>query len=90
MTTCDFDYQLAASEIAQLYREPFAMFEHDPIELWAATTQVTTTTTAPPEFLRPGLELAAQEAVSQFQAPALACALLFYSICHFFVPLLAP
>jgi len=25
---------LSASEIAQLYREPFCMFDRDPIELW--------------------------------------------------------
>jgi len=30
---------LTASEIALLYREPFCMFEYDPIELWSAATQ---------------------------------------------------
>ena len=29
---------LTASEIALLYREPFCMFEQDPIELWSAAT----------------------------------------------------
>jgi len=29
---------LSASEIAQVYREPFCMFQRDPIELWSAAT----------------------------------------------------
>ena len=29
---------LSASEISLLYREPFCMFERDPIELWSAAT----------------------------------------------------
>jgi len=33
-----FNRALSASEIAQLYREPFCMFERDPIELWSAAT----------------------------------------------------
>jgi len=31
---------LSASEIALLYREPFIMFERDPIELWVGATSV--------------------------------------------------
>jgi len=34
-----FNRALTASEIALLYREPFFMFEREPIELWAAATQ---------------------------------------------------
>ena len=30
---------LSNAEIAQLHREPFCMFERDPIELWSAATQ---------------------------------------------------
>ena len=33
-----YNRALSASEIAQLYREPFCMFEGDPIELWSAAT----------------------------------------------------
>ena len=33
-----FNRALSASEIALLYREPFCMFERDPIELWSAAT----------------------------------------------------
>ena len=32
-----YNRSLSASEIAQLYREPFGMFEREPIELWTAT-----------------------------------------------------
>ena len=34
-----YNRALSASEIADLYREPFAMFYRDPIELWSAATQ---------------------------------------------------
>ena len=34
-----FNRALAASEIAGLYREPFCMFDYEPIELWSAATQ---------------------------------------------------
>ena len=34
-----YNRALCVSEIALLYREPFCMFERDPIELWAAATQ---------------------------------------------------
>jgi len=33
-----YNRALSASEIALLYREPFCMFERDPIELWSAAT----------------------------------------------------
>lgn len=32
-----FDRELTASEIALLYREPFCMFEQEPIEIWTAS-----------------------------------------------------
>jgi len=35
-----FNRALSASEIQQLYREPFCMFERDPIELWTGATSV--------------------------------------------------
>ncbi len=35
-----FNRALSASEIALLYREPFGMFERDPIELWVGATSV--------------------------------------------------
>ena len=34
-----FNRTLSAFEIALLYREPFCMFDYDPIELWSAATQ---------------------------------------------------
>jgi len=34
-----YNLALSASKIAKLYREPFCMFDHDPIELWSAATQ---------------------------------------------------
>lgn len=40
---------LSASEIAQLYREPFIMFERDPIELWVAATSVGVAPSANPK-----------------------------------------
>ena len=33
---CVYNRALSASEIQQLYREPFCMFDRDPIELWSA------------------------------------------------------
>jgi len=35
-----FDIALTATEIIELYRNPFCMFERDPIELWVAATSV--------------------------------------------------
>lgn len=35
-----YNRALSASEIALLYREPFVMFERDPIELWVGATSV--------------------------------------------------
>jgi len=34
-----YNRALSASEVSQLYREPFRMFRRDPIELWSAATQ---------------------------------------------------
>ena len=36
----NYNRALSASEIALLYREPFIMFERDPIELWTGATSV--------------------------------------------------
>lgn len=35
-----FNYALADSQIAQLYQEPFAIFEREPIELWVGSVGV--------------------------------------------------
>jgi hypothetical protein len=37
---CLYNCALSASEIALLYREPFCMFERDPIELWMGSMEV--------------------------------------------------
>lgn len=42
-----YDYPLSASEVAQLYREPFGMFEREPIELWVAATSGVVPSVAP-------------------------------------------
>jgi len=38
--TMIYNRALSASEIALLYREPFCMFERDPIELWVGATSI--------------------------------------------------
>ncbi len=35
-----YNRALSATEIAELYRDPFAMFQQEPIELWTAATSV--------------------------------------------------
>jgi hypothetical protein len=46
-----YNRALTASEISQLYREPFCMFDYEPIELWAASAPAVGGVNAPTSVL---------------------------------------